>query len=160
MENELELIKRAWKRVSPETDAPAPASAAPEDTEQLAAFIREEQADAAVYEMLARRTRDRQAAAFFRAAARDERAHAAAQQTVYFLLTGDTCRVRPGTQKAPALLPALRERYREEKAGAAAYRKAADAAESAELAALWHACAADEEKHAAALRTLIGRLLR
>lgn len=86
---------------------------------------------------------------------RDERAHLRTLQGEYFLLTGEKC-LPPGSCPLPrGGLRALRSAYLDELAAAEGYRRAADAPENADLAAIYLRHASDEERHAGILKELI-----
>ena len=94
-------------------------------------------------------------AARLRELERDERAHLRTLQGEYFLLTGEKC-LPPGSCPLPrGGLRALRSAYLDELAAAEGYRRAADAPENADLAAIYLRHASDEERHAGILKELI-----
>ena len=87
----------------------------------------------------------------------EERKHLHALQTEYFLRHGDSCPAPKPRQTRMPLLSLLREVYRAELSGAETYRRAAQ--EDAALSALYTRHAADEARHAEALRRHIERVI-
>ena len=108
-------------------------------------FIADEACAAAFYAACAQR--GGRFAARLRELERDERAHLRTLQGEYFLLTGEKC-LPPGS--CP-----LRSAYLDELAAAEGYRRAAEAPENADLAAIYLRHASDEERHAGILKELI-----
>lgn len=119
----------------------------------LREFIADEACAAAFYAACAQR--GGRFAARLRELERDERAHLRTLQGEYFLLTGEKC-LPPGSCPLPrGGLRALRSAYLDELAAAEGYRRAADAPENADLAAIYLRHASDEERHAGILKELI-----
>ena len=166
--NSMELINRAWARVSAvdEDPAPHPHHAAAEscsptpDAEVLREFIKDELCDAAYYDILACRTSFQKARNIFRCAAADERSHAKKLQAEYFILTCDTCAPPRPALCVPATLCALRDRYQSEKKGAQEYMAAAAETSNAALADLYACFAQDEARHSEEMKALILCMLR
>lgn len=119
----------------------------------LREFIADEACAAAFYAACAQR--GGRFAARLRELERDERAHLRTLQGEYFLLTGEKC-LPPGSCPLPrGGLRALRSAYLDELAAAEGYRRAAEAPENADLAAIYLRHASDEERHAGILKELI-----
>lgn len=119
----------------------------------LREFIADEACAAAFYAACAQR--GGRFDARLRELERDERAHLRTLQGEYFLLTGEKC-LPPGSCPLPrGGLRALRSAYLDELAAAEGYRRAAEAPENADLAAIYLRHASDEERHAGILKELI-----
>jgi len=161
--NSMELINRAWARVSATDEDPAPhprrtaaeTCSSSSDAEILREFIKNELCDAAYYDILACRTSFQKARNIFRCAAADERCHAKKLQAEYFILTCDTCSPPHPTPCVPATLCALRDRYQSEKKGSEAYMTAAAETSNAALADLYTCFAHDEARHSEEMKALI-----
>lgn len=126
---------------------------------RLREFIRQEAASAAMYTLLAIKTKGGPAEAVFKRAAQDERRHEKLLQTEYFLLRGDTCPAAKEQPSAPYLLEAVRRQYIDELNSAAVYEEAAKASPEGRAAAMYKELARDERRHAAAMRALVERLI-
>ncbi|MGM9521051.1 MAG: ferritin family protein [Oscillospiraceae bacterium] len=159
MENfDLENLGKVWERVSPPDSTGAPESA-PDTAGWLRNFIDGEAADAAMYTLLALKTKGSSAERVLRRIAADERHHEKRLQTEYFMLTGDTWMPRTRQPSAPYLLAALRERYIEEQKGAENYESAAKKTEEPRLRAMLFELARDERRHALAIRSLVDKFM-
>ena len=155
MENyDLENLGRVLQRIAP--------SAQPEPEPEIPCLrdmIRQKSAQAAMYTLLALKTKGGPVENVFQSTARDERRHEKMLQTEFFLLTGDTCPPCDEQPSAPYLLEAVRKQYIEEVRSAENYERAAKDSPSPRSSALYSQIAADERRHAAAMRALVERLI-
>ncbi|MDD3165418.1 MAG: hypothetical protein PHS97_06125 [Oscillospiraceae bacterium] len=138
-----------WARVT------APGGTKPQPDVQ--AMIADERSDCATYQKLAAMTGGT-CAASLRAIARDEACHAKRLTALYFVKTGACPELAPSCPLLSGCMTALlRERYLAERAGAAAYRAAAE--QDPESAALFTCLAGDEAGHAKAILAMLEQLL-
>ena len=157
MENyDTENLSRVLERICSRPEGRETAQAG---SGRLGEFIRQEAASAAMYTLLAIKTRGGPAEAVFKRAAQDERRHEKLLQTEYFLLEGDTYPAAKEEPSAPYLLEAVRRQYIDEKRAAEAYEAAAKASSDGRAAAMYRELARDERRHAAAMRALVERII-
>jgi rubrerythrin len=146
----LENFCEVWERVC---GRGAESGGAGDVLGTLREFIADEACAAAFYAACAQR--GGRFSARLRELERDERGHLRTLQGEYFLLTGEKC-LPPGSCPLPrGGLRALRSAYLDELAAAEGYRRAAEAPENADLAAIYLRHASDEERHAGILKELI-----
>ena len=173
--NEYELFREVWKRVTESPDdsepitlpqkktEPEPAAAVavkPELPRYLEELMNDEASDESAYRVLANNMNSRQAAAALRSLSADEAMHLRRLQALYYLLTGDTytpmheyprCRQR-------ATLSALRDRYWAESEGSRAYAEAAKTYSDTAARPVFASFSQDEARHARTIESLIERL--
>ena len=125
----------------------------------LRRFLDDEVSDTQTYSRMAWEARGTDAEPIFLRAAADERRHARRLMTEHFILTGDTYAPTPKRGDETSLLASIRDRYIEERGGAAAYENAAGETEKPRLAAIYMEFSKDERRHAAAMLALIERLM-
>ena len=155
---DTENLMRVWERVAPEPQEPEPAWE-PDIVVRLRGFIENERDEAAVYGLLALKTRGSRAEKTLRSIAEEEKRHERRLQSAYFLLTGDTYAPPARHPSAPYLLKTLRERYMGETAGAEAYDRAAAEVPDEGIQATLREIAADERRHGALLRSIIETII-
>jgi rubrerythrin len=155
----IENIQQVLERAKSAAPTPPSGDGASKTAAQLREFIGDEAEDAAMYTLLAIKTKGSPAQQVLNGIAADERQHEKRLQAEYFMLTGDTFSPKVGKPSAPFLLPALRQRYIGETSGAEAYEKAAKETQNASLRALYFELARDERRHARSIRSLIDRLI-
>ena len=159
---DVENLLRVWPRVTGEE--PGDMKTLPGPPEDLAARIGEliddEEADAAMYTLLAMKTRGSRAEGRLRRLASEERAHGRRLQSEYFMLTGDTWTPKKRHPSAPYLLRALRERYIGEMQGAANYETLAQQMQDPRLRTMFFELGRDERRHAGVVREIIESLMR
>ena len=92
--------------------------------------------------------------------ANDELRHFKTLRARYFILTGKTYTPeKPQTVKASSIAEILRERYGIEQEAAAGYLKAAEETKLQDIAEIYRANAADEQKHMRIVTELLGNVL-
>ncbi|SHH91964.1 Ferritin-like domain-containing protein [Sporobacter termitidis DSM 10068] len=165
MERDNDQFDRAkfdavWRRVMPEmADAvpeqkPAVKRTEPDENERLRAFMDDESCDAQLYCLLANKCSGNARQTLMRISC-DERHHLKKLRAKYFIRTGETY-TPPSTCPLICAVPdALRRKYSDEKAGAAAYRAAAGATPDADLKDTYLALSEDEARHAGIIGCLI-----
>lgn len=155
---ELRNFDAVWNRVSAaaggEGTRGAPAAKPFDEAKTLEAFICGELRDSRFYAALARGAGGMSGALL--RIAEEERGHMRALCVEYFLLTGRRCRPKSTCPVVCGALSALRLAHENEIKGASAYTAAAEETDSERLGGLYRTLAADEEAHAAKLRSLIG----
>jgi hypothetical protein len=142
----LSGFESVWKRVTT-------AGSSSED-ETLKQFIKDEICDAAYYTSLSRMFQG-QARNMLLSHASDEKGHARRLQAEYFIRTGESHVPSGPCEPVTGKMASLRVALQHEKAGANAYRKAAEQTASPELREVYSHNAADEERHAMEDRKLI-----
>ena len=148
-----------WRRVMPEAEEDRKerrAVTAPEkdDISRLRDFMDDEAHDALLYSALASLCRGRTRQTLFQIAS-DERCHLRNLKAAYFIGTGEMYHPTDACPLIYAAADTLRGKYRDEKAGAAAYRAAAEKTTVKELADTYLAHAEDESRHAKMIRCII-----
>lgn len=157
IKDSLRGFEGVWERVggvSPDTPD-AEADTALGEGERLRAFLLSAGNAAALYMGLARRFKG--AAPVLTQLAAEEREHARALALEYYLLTGDSFSPATTEPEIGGLLSALRRAWQAEGRSEQAYLRAASVST---LGALYRAHAANEHRHRAMLRELIGRSMR
>jgi len=166
---------------APETSAPAPTppsslpesnlpgaeqnpccmgTAAQDDLNVIQGFIEGELSDQRYYQAFARQA-PAHARQILRNIAQDEGEHARRLMAVYYLITGRCYRPNVSCDRVyiGAYCPALRERYHEEACGWMNYIRASEGTTDPCLQKIFTELAADELRHADAMRLLLERAL-
>lgn len=105
-----ELLSEVYLRASSVSEVPE----ARDDGETLKKLITEASRNAAMYALLALKTKGTPHERTFLRMASEERELERRLQADHYLLTGDTCPLTPCHPSAPYLLRAIREQYRRE----------------------------------------------
>lgn len=163
------MERRPAKPSSPPSlpDRPSPPSpparpdAAPETTDLIRGFVREELAEAQTYRYLAGQSPTAEGRRLMQRLAADETAHVKTLQAAYFLLTGETYRVTVVLPPQPRLpwQDRLREQYHASSRSGAAYERAAEETRDKGLRQMFERLSKDEYRHAEQLRGLIEKTL-
>ena len=151
---DMENLEKVWRRVSPPAEEPGGGTGGLR--ERLAGLIRREAAGAAMYTLLAIKTKGSPAERAFRRAASDGERHEKQLQAEYFLLTGDTCPVPREEPSAPYLLEAARRQYIEELSLSKEYESLASAAGEEGEGQVFSQLSRQCKRRAASVRALIG----
>lgn len=152
-----EAAAAVWSRVTAGTAAHSAQAQEEKSAQAVLEFYRDELSEHAAYAAMARKCRGHMAATL-RALAREEAGHAKRLAALYFARTGQRVQEKapPGAQTGP-LADQLRERYRQETAGAALYARAAE--QDASSRALYTRLSGDELRHSEIILRLIGQCL-